>query len=46
MALNAKKCQSHVSELKVKMMTIFDGIKLPNSCEQKMVGVIIDNKLI
>ena len=25
---------------------IFDGIKLPNSCEQKIFGVIIDNKLI
>ena len=24
---------------------IFDGIKLPNSCEEKMLGVIIDNEL-
>ena len=24
---------------------IFDGIKLPNSCEEKILGVIIDNEL-
>ena len=24
---------------------IFDGIKLPNSCEQKILGVIIENEL-
>ena len=24
---------------------IFDGIKLPNSCEEKVLGVIIENKL-
>ena len=24
---------------------VFDGIKLPNSCQEKMLGVIIDNEL-
>ena len=24
---------------------IFDGIKLPSSCEEKILGVIIDNEL-
>ena len=45
MVLNAKKC------LYVCFWTIsenddfiFDGIKLPNSCKGKMLGVIIDNE--
>ena len=24
---------------------VFEGIKLPNSCKEKILGVIIDNKL-
>ena len=46
MVLNAKKCHymcfGIVSE---NDDFIFDGIKLPNSCEEKILGVIIDNEL-
>ena len=24
---------------------LFDGIKFPNSCEEKILGVIVDNEL-
>ena len=36
-----------VSELVMKMMTLYsnDAIKLPNSCEEKILGVIIDSEL-
>ena len=46
MLLNAKKCHymcfGFVSE---NDDFIIDGIKLPNSCEEKILGVIIDNDL-
>ena len=41
-----KNAITGVSELVVKMMTLYnDRIKLPNSCEEKILGVIIDNEL-
>ena len=46
MVLNAKKC--HYICLGIGSENgdfIFDRLKLPNSCEEKMLGVIIDNEL-
>ena len=46
MALNAKKC--HYTCFGVSSENddfIFDGIKLPNSCEENILGVITDNEL-
>ena len=36
-----------ISEMAVKMTTlfIFNGVKLPNSCEEKILDVISDNEL-
>ena len=46
MVLNARKCHymrfgigSEIDDF------VFNGIKLPNSCEEKILGVIIDNEL-
>ena len=46
MVLNARKCHfmrfgigSEIDDF------VFSGIKLPNSCEEKILGVIIDNEL-
>ena len=46
MVLNAKKC--HYMCFRIGSENddfIFDGTKLPNSCKDKILGVIIDNEL-
>ena len=46
MVLNAKKC--HYICFRIDSENdefIFDGIKFPNCCEEKMLGVVIDNEL-
>ena len=44
--LNAKKCHYMCFGVGIENDDfIFDGIKLPNSFEEKMLGVIIDNEL-
>ena len=46
MVLNAKKC--HYMRFGTSSENddfLLDGIKLPNSCEEKILGVIIDNEL-
>ena len=46
MVLNAKKC--HYMRFGIGSENddfIFDGIKLPNSCVEKILGVIINNEL-
>ena len=46
MVLNAKKCHYMCFGIGSEFEDfIFDGIKLPNSCEEKILGVIVDNKL-
>ena len=46
MVLNAKKCHYMCFGIGSENDDfVFDGIKLPNSCEEKILGVIIDNKL-
>ena len=46
MVLNAKKCHYICFGIGSENNAfIFDGIKLPNSCDQKILGVIIDNEL-
>ena len=46
MVLNAKKCHYMCFGIEIENDDfIFDGIKLPNSCEEKILGVIIDNEL-
>ena len=46
MVLNGKKCHYMCFGIGSKNDDfIFDGIKLPNSCEEKILGVIIDNEL-
>ena len=43
MVLNAISCVLEIGSENDDF--IFDGIKLPNSCEEKILGVIIDNEL-
>ena len=44
--LNAKKCCHTCFAIGSEDDDfIFDGTKLPNSCEKKIIGVIIDNEL-
>ena len=46
MVLNAKKCHYMCFGIGSENDDfIFDGIKLPNSCEEKILGVVIDNEL-
>ena len=46
MVLNGKKCHYICFEISSENDDfIFDGIKLPNSCDEKILGVIIDNEL-
>ena len=46
MVLNAKKCHYMCFGIRSENDDfIFDGIKLRNSCEEKILGVIIDNDL-
>ena len=46
MVVNAKKCHSMCFGIgRENYGFIFDGIKLPNSCEKKILGAIIDNEL-
>ena len=46
MVLNAKKCHYMCFGIDSENDDfIFDGIKLPNSCEEKILGVIIVNEL-
>ena len=46
MVLNAKKCHYMCFGIGSENDDfVFDGIKLPNSCEEKILGVIIDNEL-
>ena len=46
MVLNAKKCHYMCFGTSSENDDfILDGIKLPNSCEEKILGVIIDNEL-
>ena len=46
MVVNAKKCYYMCFGTSSENDDfILDGIKLPNSCEEKILGVIIDNKL-
>ena len=46
MVLNAKKCHYiYFGILSENDDFTFDGIKLLNSCEEKILGVIIDNEL-
>ena len=46
MVLTAKKCHCMCFGTSNENDDfIFDGIKLPNSCEEKILGVIIDNEL-
>ena len=46
MVLNAKKCHYMCFEIgSYNDDFIFDGIKLPNSCKEKILGIIIDNEL-
>ena len=46
MAINAKECHYMCFEIGSENDGfIFDGIKLPNSCEEKILGVIIDDDL-
>ena len=46
MVLNANKCHYICFEIGSKNGDfIFDGIKLPNSCDEKILGIIIDNEL-
>ena len=46
MVLNAKKCHYMCFGTSSENDDIIlDGIKLPNSCEEKILGVIIDNEL-
>ena len=44
MVLNAKKCHYMCVGIDSENNFIFDGIKLPNSCEEKILRVIIDNE--
>ena len=43
MVLNVQKC--HYMCFGTSSDFILDEIKLPNSCEEKILGVIIDNEL-
>ena len=46
MVLNAEKCHYMCFGTSSENDDfILDGIKLPNSCEEKILGVIIDNEL-
>ena len=46
MVLNAKKCHYMCFGIGSENDDfVFDGIKLPNSCEEKILGVITDNEL-
>ena len=46
MALNAKKCHNMCFGTSSENDDfVLNGIKLPNSCEEKILGVIIDNEL-
>ena len=46
MILNAKKCHYMCFGIgSENEHFIFNGIKLPNSCEEKILGVITDNEL-
>ena len=46
MVLNAKKCHYICFGTSSENDDfILDGIKLPNSCKEKILGVIIDNEL-
>ena len=46
MVLKAKKCHHMCFRIVSENDEfIFDGIKLPNSCEEKILCVIIDNEL-
>ena len=46
MVLNAKKCHYMCFGTSSENDDfILDGIKLPNSCEEKILSVIIDNEL-
>ena len=46
MVLNAKECHYMCYGIGSENDNfIFDGIKLPNSCEEKILGVIIDKEL-
>ena len=46
MVLNAKKCHYLCFGTSSENDDfILDGIKLPNSCKEKLLGVIIDNEL-
>ena len=46
MVLNAKKCHYMCFGTSIENDDFtLDGIKLPNSCEEKILGVIIDNEL-
>ena len=46
MVFNAKKCNYMCSGIgSANYDFIFDGIKLPNSWEEKILGVTIDNQL-
>ena len=46
MVLNAKKCYYMCFGIGSENDDfIFDGIKLPNSYEEKMLGIVIDNEL-
>ena len=46
MVLNAKKCHYMCFGIGSENDSfVLDGIKLPNSCQEKILGAIIDNKL-
>ena len=46
MVLNAKKCHYMCfADGSENDDFLFDGIKFPNSCEEKILGVIVDNEL-
>ena len=46
MVLNAKNCYYMCFGIGSENdVFIFDGIKWPNSCEEKILGVITDNEL-
>ena len=46
MVLNAKKCHQMCFGISNENDGfIFDAIKVPNSCEEKILGVIIDSEL-
>ena len=45
MVLNTKKCYYMCFGIgRENDDSIFDGIKLPNNCEKKILGVMIDNE--